>query len=76
MELYINLMGIMSNGDCFHDIHRLIKIQKKRLFHTSNTKRCEKAFKQSLEINENDNLTLTIAFMKMILNCMHQEQKL
>ncbi|EPM0601993.1 hypothetical protein WJC90_005063 [Klebsiella pneumoniae] len=69
------LMGIMSNGDCFHDIHRLMHVQRNIDYFTQVIQADEKAFKQSLEINENDNLTLTIAFYENDIKLYAPEQK-
>ncbi|WP_048996974.1 hypothetical protein [Enterobacter kobei] len=69
------LMGIMSNGDCFHDIHRLMHVQRNIDYFTQVIQADEKAFKQSLDIKENDNLTLTIAFHENEIKLYAPEQK-
>lgn len=69
------LMGIMSNGDCFHDIHRLMHVQRHIDYFTQVIQADEKAFKQSLDIKENDNLTLTIAFHENEIKLYAPEQK-
>ncbi|HHR5699964.1 TPA: hypothetical protein ACS624_003080 [Klebsiella michiganensis] len=69
------LMGIMSNGDCFHDIHRLMHVQRNIDYFTQVIQADEKAFKQSLDIKENDNLTLTIAFHENDIKLYAPEQK-
>lgn len=56
------LMGIMSNGDSFHDIHRLMHVQRMVDYFSQVIKADEKAFKQSLEIKDTESLELTIAF--------------
>lgn len=56
------LMGTMSNGDSFHDIRRLMHIQRMVDYYSRVIQVNQKEFKQSLNLKETENLTLTIAF--------------
>ena len=69
------LMGIMSNGDSFHDIHRLMHVQRMVDYFSQVIKADEKAFKQSLKIKETESLVLTIAFHENDIKLYAPKQK-
>lgn len=56
------LMGTMSNGDSFHDICRLMHIQRMIDYYSQVIQLNQTEFKQSLNLKETEKLTLTIAF--------------
>ncbi|MGS4680780.1 hypothetical protein ACKURH_16475 [Enterobacter soli] len=69
------LMGIMSNGDNFHDIHRLMHIQRMIDYFTKVIEVDEKAIKDSLGIKDSDDLKLTIAIHENEIKLYVKEQQ-
>jgi len=55
------LMGIMSNGDCFHDIHRLMHVQRNIDYFTKVIELNEHSISTSLESNPSEKISLTIS---------------
>lgn len=55
------LMGIMSNGDCFHDIHRLMHVQRNIDYFTKVIELNEQSISTSLESNPSEKISLTIS---------------
>lgn len=55
------LMGIMSNGDCFHDIHRLMHVQRTIDYFTKVIELNEHSISTSLESNLSEKISLTIS---------------
>ncbi|HBR1933503.1 TPA: hypothetical protein L9M55_001455 [Klebsiella quasipneumoniae subsp. similipneumoniae] len=55
------LMGIMSNGDCFHDIHRLMHVQRNIDYFTKVIELNEQLISTSLESNPSEKISLTIS---------------
>ena len=55
------LMGIMSNGDCFHDIHRLMHVQRNIDYFTKVIELKEHSISTSLESNPSEKISLTIS---------------
>lgn len=56
------LFGTMTNGDSFHDVRRLMYIQRMVDYYSQIVQTNQKEIRQSLNLKETESLELTIAF--------------